>query len=165
VPPNNWGSVFGGPAWSPDPAGEWYLHFFTPEQPDPNWRNPEVVEEFDRTLRFWFDRGVDGMRIDVAPGLLKDAELRDNPPWPTGGPWRPAPTSGVGSTGSTSQFDLEPRPPYRWPPPSAVATSPGSGFGADLVGEGFGCRPLTTPPSLSTITPTEPQSPTAARGS
>jgi len=82
-PPNNWGSVFGGAAWTRTGRGdEWYLHLFTPEQPDLNWRNPEVVEEFDNVLRFWLDRGVDGIRIDVAHGLLKDAALRDNPVHP-----------------------------------------------------------------------------------
>ena len=80
-PPNNWRSVFGGSAWSRDPAGtdEWYLHLFAPEQPDLDWRNPEVHEELAAVLRFWFDRGVDGFRIDVAHGLYKDESLRDNP--------------------------------------------------------------------------------------
>ncbi|RJL22778.1 glycoside hydrolase family 13 protein [Bailinhaonella thermotolerans] len=70
-PPNDWRSVFGGPAWSRSPDGEWYLHLFAPEQPDFNWRNPEVHEEFAQVLRFWLDRGVDGFRIDVAMGLYK----------------------------------------------------------------------------------------------
>jgi len=83
-PPNNWASVFGGPAWTRVPAadgrpGQWYLHLFTPEQPDLNWRNPEVGDEFESILRFWLDRGVDGFRIDVAHGLIKDAMLPDNP--------------------------------------------------------------------------------------
>jgi len=86
-PPNNWKSVFGGPAWTrvtePDGTpGQWYLHLFTPEQPDFDWRNAAVVDEFDDILRFWFDRGVDGFRIDVCHGLVKDAELRD---WDGGG--------------------------------------------------------------------------------
>ena len=77
---NNWQSVFGGPAWSLDnESGEHWLHLFAPEQPDLNWRNPEVHEDADATLRFWLDRGVDGFRIDVAHGLYKDAALRDNP--------------------------------------------------------------------------------------
>ncbi len=81
-PPNNWTSVFGGPAWSrvtePDGTpGQWYLHLFAPEQPDLNWDNPEVADEFESILRFWFDRGVDGFRIDVAHGLIKDADLPD----------------------------------------------------------------------------------------
>lgn len=82
LPPNNWTSRFGGPAWErvtePDgQPGEWYLHLFAPEQPDLNWRNPEVVEEFDDVLRFWLDRGVDGFRIDVAHGLFKEPGLPD----------------------------------------------------------------------------------------
>ncbi len=79
-PPNNWRSVFGGPAWTRELRnGEWFLHLFTPEQPDLNWRNPAVGDEYERILRFWLDRGVDGFRIDVAHGLVKDAALRDNP--------------------------------------------------------------------------------------
>jgi alpha-glucosidase len=80
-PPNNWTSVFGGPAWTLDPAsGEYYLHLFDSAQPDLNWRNPEVHDAWDGILRFWLDRGVDGFRIDVAHGLYKDEQLRDNPP-------------------------------------------------------------------------------------
>jgi alpha-glucosidase len=76
--PNNWLSVFGGPAWSYDEAhGRYYLHLFAPEQPDLDWHNPEVRREFDDIYRFWLDRGVDGIRIDVAHGLFKDAELAD----------------------------------------------------------------------------------------
>jgi alpha-glucosidase len=78
-PPNNWQSLFGGPAWSRTPDGRWYLHLFAPEQPDLNWRDPAVAADFDRTLRFWLDRGVSGFRVDVAYGLFKDAGLRDNP--------------------------------------------------------------------------------------
>ena len=81
-PPNNWPSRFGGPAWTrvvePDGTpGEWYLHLYAPEQPDLNWANPEVRAEFEDVLRFWFDRGIDGFRIDVAHGLAKDPELPD----------------------------------------------------------------------------------------
>jgi alpha-glucosidase len=79
-PPNNWQSLFGGPAWDRVPDGEWYLHLFDPQQPDLNWRNSEVVAEFDAILRFWLDRGVDGFRIDAAHGLLKHRDLPDNPP-------------------------------------------------------------------------------------
>ena len=80
-PPNNWRSVFGGSAWELDPdTGQYYLHNFLPEQPDLNWWNEEVREEFDGILRFWFDRGIAGFRIDVANGLIHDPELRDNPP-------------------------------------------------------------------------------------
>ena len=76
-PPNDWRSVFGGPAWGRVPDGQWYLHLFAPEQPDLAWTNEEVAAEFDATLRFWLDRGVDGFRIDVAHGLVKDPALPD----------------------------------------------------------------------------------------
>ncbi|MEV6984704.1 alpha-amylase family glycosyl hydrolase [Sphaerisporangium sp. NPDC051017] len=72
LPPNDWKSIFGGPAWTQVPDGQWYLHLFAPEQPDFNWTNPEVIEEFHDVLRFWFDRGVDGIRIDSAAVLIKD---------------------------------------------------------------------------------------------
>jgi alpha-glucosidase len=78
APPNNWRSVFGGPAWTRvGDTDQWYLHSFDPSQPDFNWRNPEVGEYFERVLRFWFDRGVDGFRIDVAHMLVKHTELPD----------------------------------------------------------------------------------------
>lgn len=77
LPPNNWQSVFGGPAWTRVDDGEWYLHLFDTSQPDLDWRNPEVPEMFEDVLRFWLDRGVDGFRIDVAHGLLKEESLRD----------------------------------------------------------------------------------------
>ena len=73
-PPNDWQSIFNGPAWTQVEDGEWYLHLFAPEQPDFNWRNPEVVEEFHDILRFWLDRGVDGIRIDSAAVLFKDLD-------------------------------------------------------------------------------------------
>jgi alpha-glucosidase len=78
--PNNWVSHFGGPAWSLDPggSGQYYCHLFLPEQPDLNWANPAVAEEFRQILTFWCDRGVDGFRVDVAHGLTKDPEFRDN---------------------------------------------------------------------------------------
>ena len=80
-PPNNWVSVFGGSAWTWDePTQQYYLHNFLPEQPDLNWWNDEVREAFDDIVRFWFDRGISGFRIDVAHGIVKDVELRDNPP-------------------------------------------------------------------------------------
>jgi alpha-glucosidase len=79
-PPNNWQSVFGGPAWAWDHrSGQYYLHLFLPEQPDLNWRNPEVKAAMFDELRFWLDRGVDGFRLDVADAYYKDAQLRDNP--------------------------------------------------------------------------------------
>jgi alpha-glucosidase len=71
-PPTDWESVFGGPAWQQVEDGQWYFHNFAPEQPDLNWDNPEVREDFLKTLRFWSDRGVDGFRIDVAHMLTKD---------------------------------------------------------------------------------------------
>ena len=78
LPPNNWQSVFGGPAWTRVGIdGQWYLHLFDPRQPDLNWRNSEVIAEFQSILRFWLDRGVDGFRIDVAHGLIKHDELPD----------------------------------------------------------------------------------------
>ena len=82
LPPNDWESCFGGPAWTraTDPdgrPGQWYLHSFAPEQPDLDWRNAEVHAEFVDILRFWLDRGVDGFRVDVAHGLLKEAGLPD----------------------------------------------------------------------------------------
>ena len=77
LPPTDWESTFGGPAWQRVPDGEWYLHLFAPEQPDFNWENPEVVEEFEDILRFWLDRGVDGFRIDVANSLKKDQSFPD----------------------------------------------------------------------------------------
>lgn len=80
LPPNNWVSVFGGPAWTRAADGQWYLHLFAPEQPDLNWSNPEVRADLAHTLRFWLDRGVDGFRIDVAHGLAKPAGLPDMAP-------------------------------------------------------------------------------------
>jgi alpha-glucosidase len=77
APPNNWVSVFGGSAWTRGEHG-YYLHNFLPQQPDLNWWNEEVRQAFDEILRFWFDRGVAGFRIDVAHGLVKDRQLRDN---------------------------------------------------------------------------------------
>lgn len=72
LPPADWTSIFGGPAWTRVPDGQWYLHSFATEQPDFNWKHPEVRKDFLHTLRFWSDRGVDGFRIDVAHGLAKD---------------------------------------------------------------------------------------------
>jgi len=80
-PPNNWIATFGGPAWTRDErSGRWYLHSFYPEQPDLDWRNPAVVAAMQEVLRFWLDRGVDGFRLDALDRLLKDAQLRDDPP-------------------------------------------------------------------------------------
>lgn len=74
LPPNDWQSIFGGPAWHRVADGQWYLHLFAKEQPDLNWKNTEVHEEFKKTLRFWSDHGADGFRIDVAHGLAKDLD-------------------------------------------------------------------------------------------
>ncbi|MEU6998273.1 glycoside hydrolase family 13 protein [Nonomuraea sp. NPDC046570] len=76
-PPNDWESIFGGPAWTRVEDGQWYLHLFAPEQPDLNWDNPEVHAEFEEILRFWLDLGVDGFRVDVAHGMVKPADLPD----------------------------------------------------------------------------------------
>ena len=83
VVPTDWQSVFGGSAWEPDPtpgASGYYLHLFDATQPDLNWRNAYVRAEFKSLLRYWFDRGVDGFRIDVAHGLFKDRQFRDGKP-------------------------------------------------------------------------------------
>ena len=77
LPPNNWESVFGGPAWTRVEDGQWYLHLFDSTQPDLDWRNPEVGDMFEDVLRFWLDKGVDGFRVDVAHGLYKEESLRD----------------------------------------------------------------------------------------
>ncbi len=86
-PPNNWLSNFGGGAWEWDEkTGQYYYHAFLKEQPDLNWRNPEVQGAMLNVLRFWLDRGVDGFRVDVMHHLAKDTEFRDNPPNPE---WQP----------------------------------------------------------------------------
>jgi alpha-glucosidase len=94
LPPNDWQSMFGGPAWTrvtePDGSqGEWYLHLYAREQPDLNWDNAEVRAEFESILRFWLDRGIDGFRIDVADFLVKDPQLPDVADLPAGAkrPW------------------------------------------------------------------------------
>ncbi|WP_246205799.1 glycoside hydrolase family 13 protein [Agromyces salentinus] len=89
-PPNNWESVFGGPAWTrvveaDGTPGQWYLHLFDSSQPDFDWTNEEVREEFRRILRFWLDRGVDGFRVDVAHGMIKADGLPDYTPPAEGG--------------------------------------------------------------------------------
>lgn len=84
LPPNNWISLFGGPAWTqirePDgKPGQWYLHIFDSSQPDLNWSNIDVQDDFKKTLSFWLDRGVSGFRVDVAVGLFKDMTYADDP--------------------------------------------------------------------------------------
>lgn len=86
-PPNNWGSWFGGSAWEWDEAtGQYYLHSFVKQQPDLNWENPEVCAAMIDTLHFWLRRGVDGFRMDVVFLIVKDPQLRDNPPNPHADP-------------------------------------------------------------------------------
>jgi alpha-glucosidase len=80
LPPNGWQSIFGGPAWTRVEDGEWYLHLFAPEQPDLNWQHPDVWAEHEDILRFWFDRGVAGVRIDSAALVVKDPELPEERP-------------------------------------------------------------------------------------
>ncbi len=85
LPPNNWDSIFGGPAWTrvteaDGRPGQWYLHLFDKSQPDLDWENPWVWEQFRGILRFWLDRGVDGFRVDVAHGMVKEAGLPDYTP-------------------------------------------------------------------------------------
>lgn len=81
LPPTTWTSNFGSPAWTRVSDGQWYLHMFAKEQPDFNWKNPEVREDFLTTLRFWSDHGADGFRIDVAHGLAKDLDRDDLDDW------------------------------------------------------------------------------------
>jgi len=90
-PPNNWVSVFGGPAWTYDePTEQWYRHTFLAGQPDVNWRNADLEEAMLDVVRFWMDRGVDGLRVDAAHQMMKDPLERDNPPAPHDyyRPWR-----------------------------------------------------------------------------
>jgi alpha-glucosidase len=86
-PPNNWLSEFGGPAWTFDPqTSHYYYHAYLPQQPDLNWREPEVQEAMHGVMRFWLDRGVDGFRVDAIHMLVEDEKLHDNPPNPA---WEP----------------------------------------------------------------------------
>ncbi len=103
IMPNNWESVFGGPMWervtNPDGTpGQWYLHIFDKSQPDLNWENPWVREKFYGILRFWLDRGVDGFRVDVAHGMIKEAGLPDYTP----------PVEAASMGGSAAATDLIP---------------------------------------------------------
>lgn len=90
LPPNSWQGSFGGSTWTrvteaDGQPGEWYLHLFAPQQPDLNWSNPQVIHEHEQILRFWFDRGVAGVRIDSATFLVKDPELPEVPAAPVPG--------------------------------------------------------------------------------
>ena len=112
-PPNNWGSTFGGSAWDYDAAtGQYFYHAFLKEQPDLNWRNPQVRAAMHDVLRFWMRRGVDGFRIDVLWHLMKDPQFRDNPLNPD---WQ-AGTSGV-RTGRSGWIRI----PLPWRPAAAQA--------------------------------------------
>jgi alpha-glucosidase len=87
-PPNNWVAAFGGSAWTYHEARkQWYLHSFYPEQPDLDWRKAEVAEAMGEVLRLWLDRGADGFRVDAIDRLMKDPELRDEPPRTTSFPF------------------------------------------------------------------------------
>lgn len=118
-PPNNWNSVFGGVGWTrvseaDGEPGQWYLHLFDTRQPDFNWANPEVRAEFESVLRFWLDRGVDGFRVDVAHGLVKQAGLPD---WD--GEQRV-----LGGLSGAIHVDEPDRPDARAGPPDARAHAP-----------------------------------------
>ena len=115
-PPNNWESVFGGPAWTrvtrPDGTpGQWYLHLFDASQPDLNWKSEWVREQFRDVLRFWLDRGVDGFRVDVAHGLIKADGLPDYTPPATGGSMGGG-NQNVGLEPSISADEEHPTPPF-----------------------------------------------------
>jgi alpha-glucosidase len=120
LPPNNWDSVFGGPAWTrvtnPDGTpGQWYLHLFDSSQPDLNWESEWVRAKFRDVLRFWLDRGVDGFRIDVAHGLIKAEGLPDYTPPASGGSM-----GGGGATLEPAISAEPPTPPY-WAQPGVHA--------------------------------------------
>jgi len=120
LPPNNWGSIFGGRAWTrtvdPDgTAGQWYLHLFDSTQPDLNWENPWVRSQFEDVLRFWLDRGVDGFRVDVAHGMIKAAGLPDWTAPLAGGSMGGAGAAEASSPADTDDAADEPaasRPPF-----------------------------------------------------
>ncbi|KQV06344.1 glycoside hydrolase family 13 protein [Leifsonia sp. Root112D2] len=111
LPPNNWESVFGGPAWTrvtrPDGTpGQWYLHLFDTSQPDLNWESEWVREQFRGILRFWLDRGVDGFRVDVAHGMIKAPGLPDYTP--------PAEAGSMGGGAGAQDAENEPASPPYW---------------------------------------------------
>ena len=113
LPPNNWESVFGGPAWTrtvdaDGTPGQWYLHIFDSSQPDFDWTNPWVHTQFVDILRFWLDRGVDGFRVDVAHGMIKEHGLPDyTPPADSG-------SMGGGTIGLEADNETEPVSPPYW---------------------------------------------------
>lgn len=103
-PPNNWLSNFGGPAWTRDPAtGQYYYHAFLPEQPDLNWRNPEVRAAMHDALRFWLARGVDGFRVDVIWHLIKDEDFATTRTTPIFSRIRPGSTASSRSIPATGR--------------------------------------------------------------
>ena len=105
--PNNWMSAAGGPAWTLDEGtGQFYLHSFLPEQPDLNWRNPAVREAMLGAMRFWFERGVDGFRLDVVYRCVKDEALRDDPVNPDFDPDRQHPQNRVIPVHSADQPEV-----------------------------------------------------------
>ena len=144
-PPNDWASVAGGPTWTrvTEPGGrpgEWYLHLFTPEQPDVDWTHPEVRADFAKTLGFWFDRGVDGFRVDVAlPGQAGGPARR--------GPRRhPGTRPGTGTRSTTSTASGGPSPT---PTPSPGSSWPRPGSTSPSGSPATCARTSCTPPSTS----------------
>ena len=121
IMPNNWESVFGGPMWErvtrPDGTpGQWYLHIFDKSQPDLNWENPWVREQFHGILRFWLDRGVDGFRVDVAHGMIKQAGLPDYTPPADGGSMGGGIEASLADPAAPDDPDTVAGPPY-WAQP------------------------------------------------
>ena len=117
LPPNNWQSVFGGPAWTrltraDGTAGQWFLHIFDSSQPDLNWQDPWVRQQFRDILRFWLDRGVDGFRVDVAHGLIKADGLPDYTPPATSGSMGGSGALGLEPEISAHADQNPPTPPY-----------------------------------------------------
>lgn len=143
-PPNNWESVFGGPAWTrvvePDgTAGQWYLHLFDSSQPDFDWTNDEVREEFRRILRFWLDRGVDGFRVDVAHGMIKADGLPDYTP--------PAEGGSMGGAGGVVE------------PVGSAESGRSVGSAGELVGAGVGSAAGSAAGATSGASASAPASP------
>ncbi|MEK0157432.1 alpha-amylase family glycosyl hydrolase [Arthrobacter oryzae] len=131
--PNNWKSIFGGPAWSQvtesdGTPGEWYLHLFDTKQPDLNWDNAEVKEEMRSVLRFWLDRGVDGFRVDVAHGMVKEAGLPD---WDGMAAMVEGATDLPGEAHGGHTEAEEPHRAHHAPSPAAGAATAGAGAAAD----------------------------------
>ena len=145
LPPNNWTSVFGGPAWTQvrgPGGGDWYLHIFTADQPDLNWTNLEVWADVEKTMRFWLDRGVDGFRIDVAHGMSKpDGTARRRGP---GGP---------AAGGPPRRPPLRPRRRARRTPDDPGGDRPLPGPDRGRRGPGGRRRPVRPLPALRRAAP------------